>query len=99
MACARGALGLCDASRASVLRSIEHKQGEGPNGSAFSARGNQDAQGGLQGGRGLTNLTTLTGMSRAEGWVSVASGLETEPTPPWSDMSSRVIGLGFPGAA
>ena len=34
-------------------------------------------------------------VSRAEGWVSVASALETEPTPPGSDMSSRVIGLGL----
>ena len=41
----------------------------------------------------------LTWVSRAEGWVSVASALETEPTPPWSDMSSRVIGVGFSGAA
>ena len=38
-------------------------------------------------------------VSRAEGWVNVASGLETEPAPSWSDMSSRVIGLGFSGAA
>ena len=37
-------------------------------------------------------------LSRAEGWVSVASGSEAEPTPPWSDMSSMVIGVGFPGA-
>ena len=38
-------------------------------------------------------------VSRAEGWASVASGLEAEPTPPESDMSSRTIGLGFSGAA
>ena len=38
-------------------------------------------------------------VSRAEGWVSVASALEAEPTPSGSDMSSRVIGVGFSGAA